>query len=286
MPPHRLRHEASVPATAWTHVSIRFIHMRFGVIYTEDGMGWEGNEEVFARAFADAEAVDAGDEEWIVFDATKGELPTPDQLSDLTGLVLSGSHRSAWADEETVAWIKPLKVWLATHWGDASSAPPLAAICFGHQILAASLGGQAGPNPTGIERLGVETLETGEAWDAWVAAQGVEEDREETGVVRVYVAHNDCVVQPPPQAQVLATSPGAETEVFAIAHNVFSIQGHPEFDASTMDALVNAHAEADPEAHDQGKAFTQATLGVDGIEPHNAFLRKLIRSFLVSHVSS
>lgn len=110
--------------------------------------------------------------------------------------------------------------------------------CFGHQIIAHSLGGKVDKNPhdDGEFILLAETLK----WDEKALAETIKEKcccegscsailKQE---VKVICSHGDSVLQRPPESTLLASSGSCENEViiYGAHNNIMSCQGHPEFE--------------------------------------------------------
>ena len=80
-----------------------------------------------------------------VVDARESEfLPG---AAGFSGVVITGSHHMV-TDE--AGWMRRLMHWLEGTL-QLAEAPPLLGICFGHQILAHTLGGEVGDHPQGME---------------------------------------------------------------------------------------------------------------------------------------
>ncbi len=126
------------------------------------------------------------------------------------GIVLSGGPASVWeAEHDDIArWALGLGV-------------PVLGICYGHQLLAKVLGGRVGRAPRG--EFGPTVVEV------------LEEDTILKGLgrrLRVWMSHNDAVLEPPPGARVLARSPGSPVAAFELPRSsappVYGVQWHPE----------------------------------------------------------
>jgi GMP synthase-like glutamine amidotransferase len=100
------------------------------------------------------------------FETERGELPPLDDSFD--GYVLSGSRHGAY---EQLPWIADLLAWTR----DAvASRRRLLGVCFGHQVIAAALGGSVTPNPAGFEVGGLDLPLTPDARRYFAALLGAD----------------------------------------------------------------------------------------------------------------
>lgn len=177
----------------------------------------------FRRLLA-AHPVDA-----VAIDATAGaRSPAP---AEFAGIILSGSPASVAEPEPWMDGVVQLV-------GDAQRAgTPVLGVCFGHQIVAAALGGAVQVNPLGWEvgTRPVELTEAGRA-DPLFAGLGPR--------LRVNFSHRD-VVDPdtlPASCTILARNPKNGAQAFAAGDAVRCVQFHPEFDgATTLGYLRTRH---------------------------------------------
>jgi len=98
-------------------------------------------------------------------------------------------------------------------------------ICYGHQLIAEALGGEAGDNPSGREFGSVElTLTPATAEDPLFGplANGS----------AVYVCHKQSALRLPPDALLLASSRLEPHHAFRFGECIWGVQFHPEFDAA------------------------------------------------------
>lgn len=153
--------------------------------------------------------------------------PAPDRLD---AVVISGSPSSAYDDEP---WIHRL-MGMIRGWADQRT--PMLGICFGHQILAEALGGRVEKNPKG--------------WEAGTLEHSLNDDGVKDavfkGVPRNFLAHQshqDIVVELPPGARTLASSPACDCQAMAIGENIRSVQFHPEYTPEHLDFILRPRRE-------------------------------------------
>lgn len=132
-------------------------------------------------------------------------------LDNYSGFILSGG---------------PSSVWQARHDRIArdvvDSGKLVLGICYGHQLLAKVLGGAVGPSPK--PEFGptlVRILDSREILDGFPPR------------VRVWMSHNDAVLDAPSEARVAATSEGSPVAAMWVGH-VYSVQWHPEVKHSEL----------------------------------------------------
>ena len=152
------------------------------------------------------------------FDATDGELP-PD--FDYDGVVVTGSAASVYEDEP---WIEALVEWVREAY---DRDLPILGVCFGHQVLAAALGGTV--EAMGAYEIGYrEVRRTGDS----LLLDGLDDE------FTVFTTHRDAVVELPPEAAVTAEN---EYGIHGFRHgHAFAVQFHPEYDVETAERLARA----------------------------------------------
>ena len=153
------------------------------------------------------------------FKVHKGELPGPDARCG--AYLVTGSPAGVYDD---LPWIGPLKDFLRAVKGEAK----LVGVCFGHQIMAEAFGGKVIKSPNGwgvgLHRYAIT------AHEPWM---------ERVSDIDIPASHQDQVVEPPPNARVIATS--AFTPIAALAYDdqpAISFQPHPEFEPAYAKALL------------------------------------------------
>lgn len=151
-----------------------------------------------------------------LFDVQKGQLPST--LRNDEYYLISGSRSGAYED---LPWIKTLQEFICR----ANQAKVrLLGICFGHQIIAQSLGGKTEPSPKGWG-VGLRTSQiVSKKWRTYFP----------DGKLSLFYNHNDQVVQLPHGAVRIATSDFCENEAFCIGSHILCFQGHPEYTPEYM----------------------------------------------------
>lgn len=142
-------------------------------------------------------------------------LPAEDD--DCDGYLITGSAHNL---EDGLPWTEPLLQWIRGIYGKK----PLVGVCFGHQAIAAALGGK------------VETAKT-------VYQTGViEYISKDGGVNHVAAWHGQQVVElPPVDLAVTASSKHCPNAAIVYANKTISYQSHPEFSDTYISDLYNQH---------------------------------------------
>ncbi|SEF32097.1 glutamine amidotransferase [Variovorax sp. NFACC27] len=192
----------------------------------------------------------------LVVDPRRGDaLPDPALVS---GVVVTGSHamvshREPWS-EATAAWLAQV-VALDT---------PVLGICYGHQLLAHALGGEAGDHPLGAE-VGTVTVSLDEAAAA--------ADPLLNGLPARFPAHAvhwQSALRLPEGAVRLAGNEHEPIHAFRVGGHAWGVQFHPEFDADAMRGYIEmlagelASKGADPVAMRERVVDTDAAASLLG----------------------
>lgn len=149
--------------------------------------------------------------EFTIYNVVRGEYPCSSERFD--AYLVTGSKADSFG---TDPWIVRLREYLAERYraGDV-----LLGICFGHQILALTLGGKA------------ERAEQG--WGAGVHQYQMKVASfgscECPSTVHMLISHRDQVTRLPADAQLIASSNFCHNAAFYIEDRVLCFQGHPEF---------------------------------------------------------
>lgn len=159
------------------------------------------------------------------FDVRNGEFPA--SVDDCEAFVCTGSRFSAYDPDD---WIQELKGFLR-QLRDADK--PFVGICFGHQMMAEALGGKVEKAQQGWG-IGVHNLNVVKA-ESWM--QPVQAS------CGVQYTHADQVVRLPENSVVLGESDHCPVAMFRVGETMLGIQGHPEFPAAYVEALVRGRTE-------------------------------------------
>ena len=160
------------------------------------------------------------DAQFTWFDVVNGEFPASPDACD--AYLCTGSRYSVYEDRD---WIERLKAFVREL---ERERKPFVGICFGHQVLAEALGGKVEPAQGGWG-VGVHdmTIVQPEPWMEPPAPHA-----------KLQYMHNDQIQRLPPQSTVLATAAHCDVAMFRVGETMLGIEGHPEFPANYVEALV------------------------------------------------
>ncbi|TQF00535.1 MAG: glutamine amidotransferase [Spiribacter salinus] len=183
-----------------------------------------------------------------------GEWPENPGAAD--AWLVTGSRASV---HEPPEWVAPLQAFVRQiH----AAGQPLVGVCFGHQLVHSALGGRTERSARGWH-LGSYPVECHAGFAGLPAG----------GPLRLLAVHQDQVVEPAPGFQRLASSP--DCHWYASYHEqVFTIQGHPEFDREFFSALMQRVRQ---KAGDQA---VDAALGALPPDDDTLAIRRFMRDWL------
>ena len=154
------------------------------------------------------------------FDVQAGDVPADARLCD--AWITTGSRASVYDD---ALWIRSTEHFLTTI---ADSDRPFVGICFGHQLLAQSLGAEVrrSAGGWGVGTLPMRIVQR----EAWMTPP--------LDTVRMQYMHADQVTETPPGATLLGEAPHCPVAMFQHGPRLLGIEAHPEFPAAYARALI------------------------------------------------
>jgi GMP synthase (glutamine-hydrolysing) len=155
-----------------------------------------------------------------VFSVIEGHYP--ENVDDYDAFLITGSQHDAFGDTD---WIVRLRDYVTALF---DAGKPILGICFGHQLVAHALGGQAGRADQGWG-MGVMTYQ----------CQSRPPFIDSAAPVSLLVSHRDQVLQLPARAEVLLQSDFCRYAAYYIDNQVLCFQGHPEFTKPYAQALLS-----------------------------------------------
>jgi GMP synthase-like glutamine amidotransferase len=174
------------------------------------------------------------DWQYEVWHARDDELPPdPDAYH---GWVLTGSVASV---NDGAPWMERLAA-LVRHLH--RRRVPLVGLCFGHQMVAHALGGRVGASPGGW-RIGTAATHYSAQLCAALPWMLPAQPK-----ITLFAAHQEQVLQPPPEAEVLGGDDFAPSAALRIGRHLFTTQYHPELSREFMRALLDEYGKLWPPA--------------------------------------
>ncbi|KAH3901973.1 related to Putative glutamine amidotransferase YLR126C [Saccharomycodes ludwigii] len=156
----------------------------------------------------------------------------PNELSaDIIGIYITGSHYDSFSTEHE--WIIKLRSWLSNFFSNKETSYynriPIVGVCFGHQIIACSLGCKVIRNPKGFEG-GVINVELDSKVGKKIFA-GLD-------TLRLNLFHNDIVVEKPTEFRSWGSTNKCQYQGFYSENRILTVQGHPEFSNAINEKLL------------------------------------------------
>jgi GMP synthase-like glutamine amidotransferase len=235
--------------------------MRIGILRTDsvrpEFQGEFGDYPAMFRAMLSASAADEPIE-FCDYDVQHGEYPA--SIDECDAYLITGSRHSVYEDQP---WIHRLADFVREL--DAAQHT-LIGICFGHQLIAHTLGG--------------ETRAADQGWAVGVQdtcvltpAEWMQPYQERFGLLS---SHKDQVVRLPDGAEVFASTDACPNSGFTIGDHILTFQGHPEFSKGYSRALMNFRREMLGEP--------RYTAGVESLEKpvHPSVVGRWILNFIAS----
>ena len=150
-----------------------------------------------------------------------GEFPK--DAGDFDGYIVTGSPASVHDD---LPWIAPLFGLIREI--DQRRIPTIGC-CFGHQAIAAALGGEVAPNPRGWG-LGAADTHFARTDPSMLPARKT---------LRLHAAHNEQVTKLPRGAVLLGGDDACPSAAYKIGDHILTTQYHPEMTPDFIAALVD-----------------------------------------------
>ncbi|WP_313740585.1 amidotransferase [Pseudomonas sp.] len=202
-------------------MSLRICILETDVLRPELAAQYQGYGRMFEQLF-ERQTTAA---QFRVFNVMNGHYPDDSETFD--AYLVTGSKADSFADDP---WITTLKAYLLKLYARGEK---LLGVCFGHQLLALTLGGKAERANQGW---GVGTHRYRLAAHApWMDA--------ETTELTLLISHQDQVTELPKGATLIASSDFCPNAAYCIGDQVLCFQGHPEFVNDYSRALLDARQE-------------------------------------------
>jgi len=195
--------------------------MKLGILNAinprESTVNWGGSPVDAYVRFIQSVGVDF---EAVGYEVAQGQLPALSNECD--AYVITGSPRGAYDSD---AWIGGLKNFIEN---GVQAGKGFVGICFGHQVLAHTLGGHVEKSEKGWG-LGLKSFQISKS-KPWMNG-GPEQ-------LALYFAHQDQVLTLPADAELLGGNEFCPIALYTIRDQILGIQGHPEFSRSIMNDIV------------------------------------------------
>ncbi|ELR64254.1 Glutamine amidotransferase, class I [Photobacterium marinum] len=141
----------------------------------------------------------------------------PETLDECDAYITSGSRYSV---NDAARWIGVFEAFIHQLYHQQI---PYIGICFGHQMIARSLGGEVYPSfngwAIGVKSVALNQEETRR--HSWIT--------DDVETYSLIVSHNDQIAELPPETLVLASSEYCPYAMIQVGDHFLGIQGHPEF---------------------------------------------------------
>ena len=161
-----------------------------------------------------------------IYDLTADQFPV--DLKACDGYIITGSQFSAYDD---ISWIHKAKILVADLY---KAEIPTIGICFGHQLIAESLGGKVEKATDKGWGVGVQH------WDVKSENDWMGDNPPESFSMRA--SHQDQVLEMPADSKLIAGSDFCPIAGFQTGA-MLTLQGHPEFSRNYAESLINKRVE-------------------------------------------
>lgn len=161
-----------------------------------------------------------------VYDVISDQLP--EDINDCDAYIITGSRYGVY---ENIPWIYKAKDLVRRIY---SAKIPTIGICFGHQLIASALGGNVIKADDKGHALGVQTWEVIDQPN-WMGDSSLSS-------LSLNASHQDQVIKMPDGGNLIAASDFCPIAGFQV-NSMLAFQGHPEFDRSYTEFLIDKHQE-------------------------------------------
>lgn len=231
---------------------IRLAILDCDILYPELQARWHSYGEMLLRLLREAGV----DWDMRVYTVINGEYPASPNEAD--AFLITGSKYDAFAEED---WVRQLREYTRTLYAQGR---PLVGICFGHQLLAHALGGEAARSDKGWG-LGVMRYKLQER-------PGFVDGGDQVDLV---ASHRDQVWCLPPGARLLLSNAFCPLAAFHLPGRLLALQGHPEFTTGYAQDLLDCREDRLP-----ADAVTAARHTLATQEPEGLRVGRWIRRFI------
>jgi len=204
----------------------------------------------------------------VVYEVSQGQYPK--STTECDGWLIGGSPASCY---EQTPWIE----WLSGFVNQLHQAKlKLMGICFGHQMIAHSLGGSVKLASSGWG-LGVKHFEF-HTLPRWFDVQqhGPWADGTWTEKCALIHSHQDQVLQLPRGATLLAGNAYCPVQSYVMGEHIFTLQGHPEFTSDyALQSIEKKRSLIEPADIEIAKASLSG-------QTHEKEIARMIRAFFVN----
>jgi GMP synthase (glutamine-hydrolysing) len=155
----------------------------------------------------------------VVYDAINGEIAS--SATECDAWLITGSRHSVNDDFE---WIRRLEEFIRK---TAAAGIPLVGVCFGHQLLATSLGGTV-VRAEGGWGVGVKTVQL---------ADGLAFVPDGVDSFRLINSHQDQIERLPEGGRIIGWNEHCPVSAMTVGSSMLGMQGHPEMDRNFARSL-------------------------------------------------
>mmetsp|Transcript_7753 Transcript_7753/g.10143 ORF Transcript_7753/g.10143 Transcript_7753/m.10143 type:complete len:245 (-) Transcript_7753:746-1480(-) len=174
----------------------------------------------------------------VEFDVLNGQFPSETEREIYDAFIITGSLASAYDDHP---WTHPLMEYIKVLYAEKRR---VLGICFGHQIIARTMGGKVVKSESGRQK-GVRTCALTEKGKSFFRTQAQD-------AVSFIYDHGDEVVDVPAQASSIGGNDTIKVHGMIFEEgNMVTLQGHPEFSTEPGERCLQAIADyCDAQADD------------------------------------